>query len=121
MKTVFTTLILLTISFLNAQTNFTGKQYIGEGLPLRWFYLSTDSSGIYYSKGCFGQTELISNPIKWKQTDTNSIQLTIYNNYSTVKFEFIKNNKKDYLLDTINFEVFHRRISIEHESIIYKE
>jgi hypothetical protein len=122
MKTILSSIIFLLITInLNGQSKFVGKQYIGEGTPLRWFYLETETKGIFYSKGDVGFQELEKVKIDWKEKNDNSIILTIQFEKSPETFELFFDKDKDYFQDKEGLEIFHRRKQITIDGITFKE
>ena len=122
MKAILTSIIFLLITInLNGQSKFVGKQYIGEGTPLRWFYLETDSKGFFYSKGDVGFQKLEKVKIDWKEKSDKSIILTIQFEESPEIVELFFNEDKDYFQDKEGLEIFHRRKQITIDGITFKE
>lgn len=116
---IFSFILLSTELF--GQSIFTGRQYLGEGIPIRWFHLETDSTGFYYSKGDVGYTELSITPITWEQPNSKSIHLTIHYKDSTEILELTTDSLNDYFRDSEGFEIFHRKQQITVDGKTFNE
>jgi hypothetical protein len=115
-------LVCFAMSSVIGQSAYTGRQYLGEGIPLRWFKLETDTSGHYYFKGDVGYSELQKSPLIWKHTSDSVIQLLVY--YESIPDTFnlrICLDGHEYCQSTDLFDVFHRKHTIELDGKIYKE
>ena len=122
MKTIFISIISLLISInIQGQSKFVGKQFIGEGTPIRWFYLETESKGFFYSKGDVGFQKLEKVKIDWKEKNSNSIILTIQFEESPEIIELFFDEDNDYFKDKEGLEIFHRRKKIKVDGITFKE
>ncbi len=106
---------------LFGQSIFAGRQYLGEGIPIRWFQLETDSTGFYYSKGDVGYTELSKTPLTWNQSDSKSIHLTIHYKDSPEILELTTDSLNNYFRDSDGFEIFHRKLQITVDGKTFKE
>jgi hypothetical protein len=124
MKTVFVKIAFLLITINSfGQSQFVGKQYLGEGTHIYWFHLETDSTGYFYSKGEVGYQELNKNKVTWTNKNDNSIILTVHFSSGKEIFELFKGEiiGRDYLQDKEGMQIFHRRKKIVVDGIIYIE
>lgn len=109
------------ISIVKAQSEFTGRQYLREGIPLSWFKLETDTSGHYYSKGDVGYCELYKTPLTWKHRSDSIIELLIFYQEIPVTYNLkIHLDGREYWQSLDFLGVFHRMHTIEHEGVLYK-
>ena len=90
-----------------AQNSFTGRNYLGEGSPYRWFRLETDSTGTYYAKGDVGYSELDSVPLTWQQIGPSAIRVIVHYSGDPALFDFTEHPERKYLLEADGLEVFH--------------
>lgn len=119
---IFILLLGLCTCDLHSQSIFTGRQYVGEGIPLRWFKLETDTTGVYFSKGDVGHTVLDTTQLRWQQKTDSTIQLLLYYENVPDTYNLIMNlDKREFWYTEDYLDIFHRRTRIEYDGVIFEE